>query len=155
MMSPVFDLCHSILGDNPRGKQHFSLLPMSKACLPQQSTHELRAFPQHFNCPLVSSLKRTAFTTIHQLSRVSETKSTIIKGALVHSWAEFNPGIWEECGKQSCPPVLTHLSCHCEDRMALPQSKERLHQHIHSNPMPGKLPPHKYKLFQEHGSLRL
>lgn len=117
--------------------------------------HELRAFPQHFNCPLVSSLKRTAFTTIHQLSRVSETKSTIIKGALVHSWAEFNPGIWEECGKQSCPPVLTHLSCHCEDRMALPQSKECLHQHIHSNPMPGKLPPHKYKLFQEHGSLRL
>lgn len=138
-----------ILGDEPTGKQYFSLLPMSKTCLPQQSTDELRAFPQRFNCPLVSSLKRTAFTpTIHQLSRVSETKSTIIKGALVHSWAEFNPEIWEECRKQSCPPVLTHLSCHCADRRAPPQSKRHLHQHIHSNPWPGKLLPHKYKLFQ-------
>lgn len=139
----------SILGDEPTGKQHFTLLPVSKTCLPQQSAHELCTFPKRFNCPLVSSLKRTAFTpTIHQLSTVSETKFAIIKGGLVHSWAEFNPEIWAEHRNQNCPPMLTHHSCHWADRRALPQSKGHLHQQIHSNPLPGKLPPCTYKPFQ-------
>lgn len=139
--SPGFGLCHTLCRKSLQESSISVYCLWEETCLPQQSARKLlyAASSPWLNCPLVSSLKKTACTcSIHQLDQSQQPPLAEELQLTTGLCSPSDTGVTKEASErqqQSCTPVFLYHSCPHRGGRAQPWRKGHFYQPIHSNPL--------------------